>query len=181
MTVAVYFATGFEEVEALAVVDILRRGAIDTKMVGIDHNVVTSARGVSVQMDTTLDKLDIETIDMMVLPGGIPGIINLENSSKLMNQLVEAKAKNKWLAAICAAPSILGKQGLLKGEKATCYPNYESALMGCEVIDEPVVVSNHIITGKGASFAIQFALKILEELKGSEIAREVAKSILFSA
>lgn len=178
MRVAVYFATGYEEVEALAVVDVLRRGNVEVSMVGVNSKTVVSARGISVNMDTTLDELNHDEIDMMVLPGGVPGIINLEASEKLMSELKSFKQKGKWLAAICAAPSILGKQGLLVGEKATCYPNYESKLIGCEHIDEKVVVSGKIVTGKGAGVAIDFGLKILEVLESKEVANQVRQSMI---
>lgn len=178
MKVAVYFAKGYEEIEALAVVDVLRRGNVETLMVGVDDKVVVSARGVAIQMDTTIDDLDIEEIEMMVLPGGVPGILNLEANEKLMSQLKDFKKNNKWLAAICAAPSILGKLGLLEGEKATCYPNYESTLVGCEPMDAPVVVSHKIVTGKGAGVAVDFALKILEVLKDKETSDKVRKAMI---
>lgn len=178
MKVAVYFATGYEEIEALAVVDVLRRGNIEVSMVGVNSKTVVSARGISINMDTTLDELNHDEIDMMVLPGGVPGVINLEASEKLMSELKSFKEKGKWLAAICAAPSILGNQGLLVGEKATCYPNYESKLIGCEHVDERVVVSGKIVTGKGAGTAIDFALKILEVLESKEVADKVRKSMI---
>ncbi len=178
MKVAVYFATGYEEIEALAVVDVLRRGNIETLMVGVDGKMVVSARGIAIKMDTTIEELDEDEIDMMVLPGGVPGIMNLEANEKLISQLKSFKANHKYLAAICAAPSILGKLGLLEGEKATCYPNYESQLMGCEHIDHPVVVSHKIITGKGAGVALDFALKILEVLKDKETADKIRKSMI---
>ncbi|MBU3805165.1 MAG: DJ-1/PfpI family protein [Candidatus Cellulosilyticum pullistercoris] len=178
MKVAVYFATGYEEIEALAVVDVLRRGNIEVSMVGVNSKTVVSARGISINMDTTLDELNHDEIDMMVLPGGVPGVINLESSEKLMSELKSFKEKGKWLAAICAAPSILGNQGLLVGEKATCYPNYESKLIGCEHVDERVVVSGKIVTGKGAGTAIDFALKILEVLESKEVADKVRKSMI---
>lgn len=178
MKVAVYFATGYEEIEALAVVDVLRRGKIEVSMVGVASKTVVSARGISINMDTTLEELNHDEIDMMVLPGGVPGIINLEASEKLMNELKSFKEKGKWLAAICAAPSILGTQGLLVGERATCYPNYESKLIGCEHVDESVMVSGNIVTGKGAGVAIDFALKLLEVLASKEVAEEVRKSMI---
>lgn len=178
MKVAVYFATGYEEIEALAVVDVLRRGKVEVSMVGVSSKTVVSARGISINMDTTLDEVNHEEIDMMVLPGGVPGIINLESNEKLINQLKSFKEQGKWLAAICAAPSILGTHGLLVGEKATCYPNYESKLVGCEHIDEKVVVSGKIVTGQGAGAALEFAFKILEVLQGKEIADEVRKAMI---
>ena len=178
MKVAVYFATGYEEIEALAVVDVLRRGQVEVSMVGVSAKTVVSARGISINMDTTLDEVNHDEVDMMVLPGGVPGIINLESNERLIKELKSFREQGKWLAAICAAPSILGSQGLLVGEKATCYPNYESKLIGCEHIDENVVVSGKVVTGKGAGVAIDFAIKILEVLKGKEIADQVRKSMI---
>lgn len=178
MKVAVYFATGYEEIEALAVVDVLRRGNVEVSMVGVSGKTVVSARGISINMDTTLDEINHDEIDMMVLPGGVPGIINLEANERLISELKSFREKGKWLAAICAAPSILGSQGLLVGEKATCYPNYESKLIGCEHVDEKVVVSGKIVTGKGAGAALDFAIKILEVLQGKEIADQVRKSMI---
>lgn len=178
MKVAVYFGTGYEEIEALAVVDILRRGNVEVTMVGVNGNSVISSRGVSINMDQTIDEVDHSTIDMMVLPGGVPGVNHLEENPILIEQLKLFKMQNKWLAAICAAPSILGKCGLLEGEVATCYPGYEKYLLGCHYKEDGVVVSNHIVTGKGAGYSISFALKLLEIIKGESIASKVREGML---
>ena len=174
MKVAVYFATGYEEVEALSVVDILRRGGIEVLMVGADGQKAVSSRNhVSINMDALVEEINHDEIDMMVLPGGVPGVNHLAENEILVKQLKEFKEKGKWLAAICAGPSILGNLGLLKGEQATCYPGYEEQLLGCEYLKEPVVVSNHIITAVGAGASLDFGYKILEMLKGKELSDKI--------
>lgn len=178
MKVAVYFATGYEEVEALAVVDVLRRGQVEVVMVGIDGMAVVSGRGISINMDTTIDKVNHDEIDMIVLPGGIPGVDHLIKNEIVVKELKAFKEQGKWIAAICAAPSILGKLGLLQGEKATCYPGYESELIGCQHTGERVEVSHHIVTGKGAGAALDFGYKILEVLKDKDLANQIRKAMI---
>lgn len=178
MKVAVYFATGYEEVEALSVVDVLRRGNVEVLMVGVDGKSVVSSHKVSINMDITIDEVNHDEINMMVLPGGVPGVYNLADNKLLVEQLKAFKAQNKWLAAICAGPSILGNLGLLEGEKATCYPGFEDKLLGCEHLGERVVLSNHIITGKGAGAALEFGYKILEVLKGKELSDQIRKAMI---
>lgn len=178
MKVAVYFATGYEEVEALSVVDVLRRGGVEVSMVGVTGKTVASARQISINMDQTIDEVDHSQIDMMVLPGGLPGVDNLKVSETLVKHLKAFKEEGKWLAAICAGPSVLGELGLLQGEKATCFPGFEDKLLGAEVVNERAVVSNHVITGKGAGAALEFALTILSVIKGKEAADKVAKSMI---
>lgn len=178
MKVAVYFGTGYEEVEALSVVDVLRRGKLDVIMVGVDGRTVVSGRGVSINMDCVIEEVDHHEIDMMVLPGGIPGVDHLLQSERLINELKNFKIQGKWIGAICAAPSILGKLGLLEGEKATCYPGCEESLIGCEYIDAGVVVSGHVITGKGAGASLNFGLTLLEVLLGKEKAKEIENGML---
>jgi len=177
MKVAVYFATGYEELEALSVVDVLRRAKIDVVMVGIDGKTVASARNIHVFMDTTIEELDHETVDMIVLPGGVPGVNNLSQSQSVIQNIKAFKEQGKWLAAICAAPSILGENDLLVGERATCYPGYEKYLKGCDYVDERVVVSHQVITGKGAGASLEFALAILEVIQGSEAAHKIKESM----
>lgn len=178
MKVAVCFATGYEEIEALAVVDILRRGKVEVIMMGVTGSEVTSARGVTVKMDQIIEEVNFEEIEMLVLPGGIPGVDHLESSSCLMAQLKAFKENNKWLAAICAAPSILGKLGLLGGQKATCYPGYEEQLIGCEHMRDSVVTSGKFVTGKGAGYSTLFALELLSVIKGKDVAEQVKQGML---
>lgn len=178
MKVAVYFATGYEEIEALSVVDVLRRAGVDVKMVGVTGRTVLSGRQISLNMDAIIEEINPNEVDMIVLPGGVPGVDHLMENDLLVHQLKSFKEQDKYIAAICAAPSILGKLGLLKGEKATCYPGYEEFLEGCQVVDERVVVSNHIITGKGAGASLEFALAILEVIEGKEAAQKIAQGML---
>lgn len=178
MKIAVYFAEGYEEIEALSVVDVLRRADIEVVMVGVSGKSVTSARGITICMDTTIDVLDHETVDMIVLPGGMPGVSNLENNGLVVQNIKEFKKKDKWLAAICAAPSILGKAGLLIGEKATCYPGYEKYLEQCQYTDEKTVISHKIITSKAAGTALEFAFVLVEVISGKLIADKIKKAMV---
>lgn len=178
MKVAVYFATGYEEVEALSVVDVLRRGGVEVVMVGVDGKTVVSSHQVSINMDTTIDQVDHSEIDMMVLPGGVPGVHNLAANGGLVENLKAFKMQGKWIAAICAGPSILGKIGLLEGEKATCYPGFEEQLLGASHVPERVVVSNHIITGIGAGAALDFGYKLLEVLKDQATSEKIRQAMI---
>ncbi|MDF2613229.1 MAG: hypothetical protein K0S71_1015 [Clostridia bacterium] len=178
MKIAVYFAEGYEEIEALSVVDVLRRAEIEVVMTGISGISVKSARGITIGMDTTIEDLNHEDIDMIVLPGGMPGVSNLEKSELVMQNIKEFKIRGKWLAAICAAPSILGKLGLLKGEKATCYPGCEKYLDQCSYVDERTVISNKVITGKGAGTALEFAFTLLEIISGKPTADKIKKAMI---
>ena len=179
MKAAVYFAEGYEELEALSVVDILRRGNIEVKMVGVTGKHVKSARAISIEMDVLIEDLNHDEIDMLILPGGIPGVYNLEKSELVLKNITDFKNQGKWLAAICAAPSILGKLGLLAGEKATCYPGNEKYLSECEYVDQETVISHKMITSKGVGTAIKFALLLLETLKDKETSDQVKEAILF--
>ncbi|WP_070001066.1 DJ-1 family glyoxalase III [Cellulosilyticum sp. I15G10I2] len=178
MKIAVYFAEGYEELEALSVVDVLRRGEVEVIMVGVTGTQVKSARNISIQMDCVIDELNHDAIDMIVLPGGVPGIYNLEKNELVLENIKSFKSQGKWLAAICAAPSILGKCELLIGEKATCYPGNEKYLKQCEYINEGTVVSHKIITSKGVGTALEFAFTILKVLKGKGVADTVKEAML---
>lgn len=178
MKVAVCFGTGYEEVEALTAVDILRRGQVDVTMVGVDGKAVSGSHGISVNMDQTAEETVFEDFDMIILPGGVPGIHSLAACKSLMDALKTFKEEGKWIAAICAAPSILGEAGLLEGEKVTCYPGFEEKLLGAEHQEEGVVLSNRFVTAKGAGYGFAFALKLLEIIKGRECAQKVRKGML---
>lgn len=178
MKVVVFFATGYEEVEALSVVDVLRRGGVEVIMAGVDGEEVTSGRQIKVKMDQKAEDIDYDLVDMIVLPGGLPGVDNLFESSLVKEKVLEFKEKNKWLAAICAAPSVLGKLGVLEGETATCYPNFEQFLYGATHVTDRTVVSNKIVTGKGAGASLEFALKLLEIVSGKEKADQIKNSML---
>lgn len=178
--VAVFFAEGFEEIEALTVVDICRRGGLTADMVSVTGNVeVTSSHGVTVKADKTFEQADFNDYDMLVLPGGMPGTKNLEAHEGLMGQIDTFYEKGKYIAAICAAPSIFGHRGILKGRNACSYPSFESHLEGASVTAGPVEISDHVITSRGMGTAIEFGLTILSIFCGQEKAEELAKGIVY--
>lgn len=176
----IFFATGYEEIEALTVVDLLRRASVEAEMVSVTgERMVTSSHGVTVEMDKLFAEVDFETADMLVLPGGMPGTRNLEAFSPLMEQLDAFDKQEKYIAAICAAPSILGHRGMLKGKKACAFPEFESHLEGAEVTGNPAVKSGHIITGRGMGCAIDFGLAIVETLQGKAAAAALADKVVY--
>lgn len=178
--VAVFFAEGFEEIEALTVVDICRRGGLTADMVSVTGNMeVTSSHGVTVKADKTFEQADFNDYDMLVLPGGMPGTKNLEAHEGLMRQIDTFYEKGKYIAAICAAPSIFGHRGILKGRNACSYPSFESHLEGASVTAGPVEISDHVITSRGMGTAIEFGLTILSIFCGQEKAEELAKGIVY--
>ena len=175
-----FFGTGFEEIEALTVVDILRRAGIETLMVSVmDQRHVEGSHGIMVEMEMLVSEVDYEKFDVIVLPGGMPGTKNLEACEVLMEQVDAFAAQDKLVAAICAAPSILGHRGILKGKKACSYPTFESHLEGAQVLQQPAVTDGNIITGRGMGAAIPFALAILEKLQGEEAAVKMAETIVY--
>ena len=169
----VFLANGFEEMEALGTVDILRRGGIEVTTVSITANpVVTGAHNVPVTADTTLEKVNL------VLPGGMPGAANLNDSEAVKEALLQQYRDSKIVAAICAAPMVLGGLGLLKGRNATCYPGFEPKLIGANVTGEAVEVSDNVITGKGPGLVINFGLALVAAIKNEAVAEEVAAGLL---
>lgn len=175
--VYVFLAEGFEETEALVPVDMLRRMGCDVKTVGVGGKEVTGSHGITVTADLEEKDVDTDLTEMVFLPGGLPGTYNLEKSP-IVRAAVEAAAEcGAYVAAICAAPSVLGHLGLLRGQKATCAPGFESELEGAEHVKEPVVASGKFITGWGAGAALPFALRLGEALCGREKADEVAAKI----
>jgi protein deglycase len=172
--VFIHFADGFEELEALAPVDILRRAGCEVTIVSVmKRKDVSSSRGVIIIADKLFEEMNYAEADMLVLPGGMPGSKNLDEHEGLKNKIMEAHQKGKWIAAICAAPMVLGHMGLLKGKKATCYPGNESDMPGAFCTGKSVETDGHFITGKGAGVSIQFGLTLAEILVGKEKAEEV--------
>ncbi len=162
-TCYVFLAEGFEEVEALTVVDLLRRAHIDTKMVSISDAVqVTGSHQISVLADITIKDVDLKQACLLVLPGGKQGTENLTTCKPLEKILFEFSATNRRVAAICAAPSVLGKLGLLKGKKAVCYPGYEASLEGAVIGKEEVVTDGNITTSRGMGTAIAFSIELIK-------------------
>lgn len=180
--VCVFFAEGYEEIEALTVVDLVRRAGIDTDMVSVTgERTVTGSHGISVGMDRLFAEVDFSEADMLVLPGGMPGTVHLEEYAPLMEQVDAFYEKGKYVAAICAAPSILGHRGMLKGKKACSYPDKEKELEGAEVTKSGVEIAGNIITSRGMGCAIDFGLAIVSVLKGQEEADALAEKIVYEA
>lgn len=178
--ICVFFGEGYEEIEALTVVDILRRASIPVKMVSITgEREVTGSHQVTVKMDCLLSELNFDKVEMIVLPGGMPGTKNLEACEPLMEQVDAFVKADRPVSAICAAPSILGHRGHLKGRAACSFPSFEDHLEGAEVLKEPSVISGNITTGRGMGAAIPFALSILERYQGKEAARAMAEKIVY--
>jgi 4-methyl-5(b-hydroxyethyl)-thiazole monophosphate biosynthesis len=174
----VFTANGCEEVEALTTVDLLRRGGVETVMVSITEDLqVTGSHGIAFQADQLFGESDFSDGDALILPGGMPGTLNLQGDERLLAELKRADAKGSWVCAICAAPRILGSLGLLKGQKATCYPGNEQYLDGAEVTGQAAEISGHFVTGKGAGCAVDFGLALLSVLEGKEKAEEIARGI----
>lgn len=178
--IAIFFAEGYEEIEALTVVDMCRRAGIQIDMVSVTKDMeVTGAHGIEVAMDASLDDYDFREVDMIVLPGGMPGTLNLEKSAKLMCNVDVFASSGRYVAAICAAPSILGHRGLLKGKTACCYPGFEEELAGATVTYNPCEVDGNIITARGMGCAIDFSKEIIRVLAGDEKAEEIVEKIIY--
>lgn len=176
----IFFAPGYEECEALIVVDLVRRAGLSIEMISIsDDKTVVSSHGVPVVMDCTLKDVDFNKLDMIILPGGMPGTTNLEACEPLMEQVEAFYKQGKCVSAICAAPSIFGHKGMLKGREAVSYPSFEDHLEGATVLKAPVAVSEHVTTSRGLGTAIDFGLAIVERYCGKDKADEIAKAIVY--
>ena len=175
----VFLANGFEEMEATGTVDILRRGGIGVKTVSItEDKKVTGAHNMEITADSVFKACDFSDVDALILPGGMPGSTNLNECKPLKELLLMHHGKGKTVAAICAAPLVLGGLGLLKGRKATCYPGFESTLIDATATGEPVEVDGNVVTGKGPGLVFNFALTLVSILKGEAVAKEVASGLL---
>ena len=181
---AVFFADGFEEIEALTVTDILFRAGMPTLTVSLnDKPVVTSSHDLTIVTDTTIDSVRFDDIGMLVLPGGMPGTTRLGASPLLTGAITDFAGKGKPVAAICAAPSILADLGLLKGKTAACHPSVEERLLegGAELVTDPVVTDGNIITSRGMGTAIDFALALVKRCLGQAEADRIASAIVYRA
>lgn len=178
--VYVFLADGFEEIEGLTVVDLLRRVHAEVLTVSImKEKLIHGAHGIDVLADDLFENLNFEDGDMIVLPGGLPGTTYLGEHEGLVELIKKYDQEEKYIAAICAAPRIFGRLGLLDGRKAISYPAMEEELKGAEIVREPVVVDGHVITSRGMGTAIDFALKMIVLLFGEEEAEKQAVSIVY--
>lgn len=177
-----FMANGFEDIEALIPVDVLRRGGVDIKTVSIyDTNIVESAHGVQMVTDLTFEEAEpmLKDADLLMLPGGMPGATNLNEHVGLKKALVAQAEAGKMVSAICAAPLVLGGLGILKGKRATCYPGFEQTLEGAEYTEDLWTIDGNIITGEGPAAALPYAYSLLALLVSEEAAREVAEGMRY--
>lgn len=177
---AIFFAEGYEEIEALTVVDMCRRAGIDMQMVSVTgSDAVTSSHGVCVKTDIRIDDLNFDSLDMLILPGGMPGTKNLERVPLLTAQLKAFAGSGKYVCAICAAPSVLGHLGILSGKRAVCYPGFENDLTGAQVLNCSCVVDGNVITARGMGCAIAFSKAIITALADAETAQKISDSVIY--
>lgn len=179
--VYLFLANGFEEIEGLTVVDVLRRGGVEVTTVSITgKKQIMGSHKIPVEADVVFeDEHDYMDADMIVLPGGLQGTNALMAHEGVRELLYYYRNEEKYVSAICAAPSVLGMNGLLKGKEATCYPGFEDKLLGAVKSDKPVVQDGKIVTGEGMGVSVEFALKLLELLQGADKAKEIGKGIRF--
>ena len=181
-TIFVFLAEGFEEIEALTPVDVLRRAGLPVQTVSVmDEQVVAGAHGVPVLADKMFDEINSEDAEMILLPGGLPGATNLDAHEGLGRMILEFAEAEKPLAAICAAPLVLGNRGLLQGKRATCYPGFETYLQGATYTAALVEKDGQIITGKGPGAAMEFAFAIVEKYCGIDKVNELKQGMMIQA
>mgnify|MGYP001009486187 CR=1 FL=1 len=172
-----FYAQGCEEIEAITAVDILRRAGINIKTLGIGGKTIVGSHGIGIVCDDTADMRFINNIDGIILPGGMPGTLNLEDSPIIQAVIDYCVENNKLICAICAAPTILGHRGLLKNKLATCFPDKANSSFGARLTSDCVARDGNIITGKGPGASIEFALKIVEAVKGADAASRIRVSL----
>lgn len=178
LMVIVLLAKGFEEIEALTPVDMLRRAGVDVKTVGIGERTVVGSHGIPVVADLSENEVDLSTVELAVFPGGMPGSLGLD-ASPFTNAVIESvMARGKRLAAICAAPLVLGRRGLLRGRRATCYPGFEGDLIGAAVTLERVVTDGPFTTSRGMGTALDFSKELISLLISREKADELSRAIM---
>lgn len=177
----IFLANGFEETEMIFPLNLMRRAGLDVKTVSVtEDEVVTGSHGIGIKADLTVfsDEYDITKAEMFMLPGGMPGSLNLEASAEVQKAIAFALANDRYLAAICAAPMVLGKAGALKGKKAVCYPGFEKHLIGAQNTSDRCVIDGKVITAIGCGAAMELGLTIVSELCGKETAESIKNGIL---
>ena len=173
-----FLANGFEEIEALCPLDLLRRAGLEVTTVGITGDRICGAHGITVEADIPEGLFADASPDMVILPGGMPGSKNLDESRTVDPALKAAARRGAFLAAICAAPMVLGRRGLLEGKRATCFPGFEEELRGATVVSDRVVRDGNIITAAGMGVALEFGLALVAALKGEQAADELRRAVL---
>lgn len=177
--VYVFLAEGFEEIEALTPVDMLRRCGLEVVTVGVDGKIIKGAHDIPVTADVLSSEIDFDGVEMIILPGGMPGTLNLEKSDVVQKAIDYCVKNDKYIATICAAPSILGHRGLLEGRKACCYSGFEEQLNGAEVSENAVCVDGKFITSRGAGTAMDFALELVKILVSEEKSNALRDAVIY--
>ena len=171
--------TGFEETEAIAPLDLLRRAGVEVKTVGLNGKVIYGSHNIGVEADMEIDQLDLSDLEMIILPGGLGGVASCRACPAAMDALKYAWDNDKYVAAICAGPTVLADLGITAGMNATCYPGCEGGMGSAIMIEDAAAVTDeNLITGTSAGCAIPFGLSLIEALKGEEEARRVAEQIV---
>jgi len=177
--IAVHLADGFEEIEAVSIIDVLRRAGLNVVTVSVTGGKeVQGSHHIPIIADQLFEDINYDEIEMIVLPGGMPGARHLNEHKGLLRQIKAFANEDKPLGAICAAPLVFGELGLLEGKKAVCYPGFEKHLKGATILMEPTLQSGNIVMGRGAGVAIKFALKIVEFLEDKKVAEKLAEAML---
>ena len=176
--VYVLLGTGFEEMEAITPIDLLRRAGIGVITVGLDGQTVYGGHNIGICADITIDHMDLSQMEMIVLPGGLGGVASIKNCQKALDAIAFAQQQNKWIAAICAAPTILAQLHITDQIPAVCYPGCEDEMGTAQIRTSPCVRHEKVITGTSAGCAIPFALELIRALKGDDMAQSIAKQIV---
>ena len=175
-----FLANGFEDIEALGPVDVLRRGGLDVKTVSLSGDLmVSSAHGVQVKADMLFEDVNFDDADLLLIPGGMPGAKNIDEHDGVRRALVAHAANEKLIGAICAGPMVLGHLGLLRGKKATCYPGFEDQLDGAVYTGDPFTIDGNIITGKGPGATLAYAYALLDQFKGERVVEEMKNGMMY--
>jgi len=176
----VFLASGFEEIETVTIVDVLRRAGVDVTVAGLTPNVVEGVHAMKIVPDKSIDDVNVEDFDAVVVPGGNPGYKNLRKDPRVIDLIKEAFNSNKLVAAICAGPAVLSDAGVLEGKSCTIYPGMENELEkgGGKPKQDIVVVDGNLITSRGPATALPFALKLAEKLAGKQVAEDVSKKTM---
>ena len=170
--------TGFEETEAIAPLDLLRRAGIEVKTVGLNGPIITGSHGISVVADMVIQELDISDCEMIVLPGGLGGVASIRACAPAMNAIAQVWEQGKFAAAICAGPTVLADLGIPDGKNATCYPGCEEGMGSANMLNAPAVTDGKLITGTSAGCAVPFGLALIAALKGQAEADRIAAQIV---
>ena len=176
--IAILLADGFEEIEALTPLDMLRRAGLDVKLVGINGKIAVGSHGVGVICDTECGEVALDSVSTVIFPGGMPGALNLDKSAFTDKIIKSVSERGGRIAAICAAPLVLGHRGLLSGKRATCYPGFEKELIGATVVDAGVVTDGNITTARGMGVALEFAKELVSLICGKEKSEELSIGIM---